>query len=514
MMDQQSPNPKASPAPQLATSGGVQQARRDRLLPVLALSAALLLGGILSTCSPQRSPWEQIRQSNSLTVITFNNATTYYEGPDGPTGFEYDLARRFAEYLRVELRVVTASTPEEMIQRLLKNEAQMAAGLTVTEERSEWLRFGPALYTITPQVVYRSGSRRPRKLESLIEATADKKLLELPLGSSYVSRLSTLEEAHPELHWVENPYANSEELLTRVADGDIDFTIANSHLIKLTARYHPKIRVAFDFDEPRPLAWAFAPEDADTLLPLAETFVAEIQASGELKRTIDRYFSDADNLGYVGAVKFAEHVRTRLPLYEATFKKEAKKHNLDWRLLAAVGYQESHWNPKAVSPTGVRGLMMLTRATAKQMGVRDRTDPIQSIQGGARYLREQIDRQPPEITEPDRTWMALATYNIGHGHMIDVRRLTAQLGGSPWHWVDVRKHLPLLMQARWHQRLRHGYARGREAMRYVANIRSYYDILRWMTTTEEMAPPEGVDPALIPRPDPATRALEIDSPFL
>ena len=474
---------------------------------------ALLTGLVLSTCSPQRSPWQQIQADRVLRIVTYNSATTFYLGPEGATGFEYDVARQFADSLGLELEVVTAENPQEMIRRLLSNEVHMAVGLTVTESRKSELRFAAPIYEIAHQLVYRAGQPRPKDLLSALDES-NEQILEVALGSSHAEYLESLSSQDANLEWVENPYANSEELLYRVADGDIDYTIAHSHLIKLTTRYYPQLRVAFNIGEPQQLAWAFAPEDAAKLMPLAETFLAKAKASGELTRTVHRYFSDADNLGYVGAVKFAEHVRTRLPLYEEAFKQAAVKQQLDWRLLAAVGYQESHWNRSARSPTGVRGLMMLTHATANQMGVSDRTDPYQSIEGGSRYLREQIDRQPPEINEPDRTWMGLATYNIGHGHMIDARELTRQLSGNPYHWIDVRKHLPLLMQARWHRRTQYGYARGREAMRYVANIRSYYDILRWMTSTEEMPPPEGVDPNLIKRPDAPTRALDIDSPIL
>ncbi|MGB1581639.1 MAG: membrane-bound lytic murein transglycosylase MltF [Nevskiales bacterium] len=478
-------------------------------LSFLALAAAV----ILSTCSPKLGPWEQIQRDGVLRLITYNNSTTYYIGPEGPTGFEYDLANQFAQSRGLELEVVTADTPQEMIDRLLNNEAHIAAGLTITPKRLRDIQFSQPIHEIQGQLVYRAGESRPRNVESAITPSENRKLEVLP-GSSHAEQLSEITDEKSDPAWEENPYANSEELLHRVATGHIDYTIAYSHLVIITARYYPQLRVAFDIGAPEQLAWAFAPASVDKLLPRANDFITQLRKSGELTRTVDRYFSSADNLGYVGASKFAEHVKLRLPLYEEAFKEAADKHGLDWRLLAAVGYQESHWLRHARSPTGVRGLMMLTEATAKEMGIPDRTDPFQSIKGGAQYLREQIDRQPPEIVEPDRTWMGLATYNIGHGHMIDVRELTRQLGANPYYWIDVRKHLPLLMQPRWYKRTKYGYARGREAMQYVANIRSYYDILRWMTSTEEMLPPEGVDPELIPRPEPAERALEIDSPIL
>jgi membrane-bound lytic murein transglycosylase F len=155
---------------------------------------------------------------------------------------------------------------------------------------------------------------------------------------------------------------------------------------------------------------------------------------------------------------------------------------MDWRLLAAIGYQESHWNPDASSYTGVRGVMMLTRRTANQLGVSDRLNPEQSIEGGARYFLRLRGRIPNQIREPDRSWMALAAYNLGMGHLEDARVLTKKQGGDPDRWEDISQRLELLSQQQWHQQTRYGYARGFEAKQYVENIRSYYEILIWMDT--------------------------------
>ena len=127
--------------------------------------------------------------------------------------------------------------------------------------------------------------------------------------------------------------------------------------------------------------------------------------------------------------------------------------------------------------------MMLTRATARELGVRNRTDPEESIDGGARYLRNLHGRVSPEAPEPDRTWMTLAAYNLGLGHLHDLQGLTAELGGDPNRWIDLRANLPKLMQPRWYEDLRYGYARGTEARAYVGNIRAYYDLLRWLYPT-------------------------------
>lgn len=201
---------------------------------------------------------------------------------------------------------------------------------------------------------------------------------------------------------------------------------------------------------------------------------------------------------------YLQRINDRLPNYEALFKKVAKDNSLDWKLLAAISYQESHWSPKARSPTGVRGLMMLTLDTARQLGIENRLVPEQSIKGGALYFRQTYYKISDRIQEPDRTWLALAAYNIGFAHLEDARKLVEKRGGNPDNWIDVRESLPLLSQKEWYEQTRHGKARGGEPVTYVENIRRYYDILRWIKYRK-----------LIPeKKEIQIQALAIDSPVL
>ncbi|MEJ2480566.1 MAG: transglycosylase SLT domain-containing protein, partial [Acidihalobacter sp.] len=195
---------------------------------------------------------------------------------------------------------------------------------------------------------------------------------------------------------------------------------------------------------------------------------------------VERNFGHVQDFDYVGTVRYIAHIHERLPAYEPLFKEAAEKTGLDWRLLAAIGYQESHWNPKAISPTGVRGLMMLTLDTAKHIGIANRLNPEQSVMGGAAYLVKLRGWLPASIKEPDRTWFALAAYNVGIGHILDARDIAKRLGKNPNSWTEVKDVLPLLTQRKWYSHTANGYARGREAVRYVQNIRSYYDILMWL----------------------------------
>jgi len=202
-----------------------------------------------------------------------------------------------------------------------------------------------------------------------------------------------------------------------------------------------------------------------------------------------------------GSQLFVQRLNSRLPRFETLFKTVASEFDLDWPLLAAIAYQESHWNPKAVSPTGVRGLMMLTQDTAKEMGVSNRIDPEQSLRGGTRYFLKTRDRIPQDITDPDRTWMALAAYNVGLGHLEDARVLTDRAGKDPDLWEDVREFLPLLQRKKYYSTVRHGYARGGEPVQYVANVRKYTAIISAHAAEKTRRDDKESEPEQAPKPN-------------
>ena len=180
-------------------------------------------------------------------------------------------------------------------------------------------------------------------------------------------------------------------------------------------------------------------------------------------------------------------MRDRLPKLRPYFEEAEALTGIDWRLLAAVGYQESHWQENAVSPTGVRGIMMLTQDTARHVGIKNRLDPRLSIIGGARYLRIVEKKIPDRIDDINRLWLTLAGYNIGFGHLEDARILTQRQGANPDLWLDVKERLPLLRKKAYYSTVKHGFARGNEPVTYVENIRNYYDLLLWFTTTDDLA---------------------------
>ncbi|MCW2483266.1 membrane-bound lytic murein transglycosylase MltF, partial [Candidatus Symbiopectobacterium sp. NZEC135] len=192
---------------------------------------------------------------------------------------------------------------------------------------------------------------------------------------------------------------------------------------------------------------------------------------GTLARLEEKYLGHVGEFDYVDTRTFLSAIDNTLPDLQPLFAKYAS--DIDWKLLAAISYQESHWNPLATSPTGVRGLMMLTRNTAESLNVTDRLDPEQSISGGARYLAHMMEKMPESIPEDEKIWFALASYNMGYAHLLDARKLTEKQKGNPDSWADVKVRLPMLSQKRYYAQTTYGYARGHEAYNYVENIRRY-----------------------------------------
>jgi len=436
----------------------------------------VIIASTLCTCTQAPSVLERIRSAGELRFVTRNSPTTYYLGPGEPRGIEYELAREFADRLGVALHVITASQPWQVVPTLLEGAADIAAtGLAVdADSRRESIELGPSYQQSLQQVIYRRGNRRPRSVEDLIGAK-----IAVIADSDYADALSALRDTRPGLEWIEQADASVEDLVRRVTEGEFDYTVVDSNLFAILRQFHPEARAAFSLSAAKPIAWVL-PDEAGDLREAVSAFFAEITANGELHRITDKYYAAARSFDYVGSRAFVRHTRSRLPALRSAFETAGRQSGFDWRLLAAIAYQESHWRADAVSPTGVRGLMMLTERAASAVNVTDRTDPSQSITGGADYLQRMLDKLPTRIPSQDRLWMALAAYNIGFGHLEDARIITQMNGGNADSWSDVRRHLPLLADEAWHSRVRRGYARGDVPVEYVDNVKRYYQLLQWL----------------------------------
>ncbi len=423
---------------------------------------------------------DQLRAKGEFDVLIRNAPTIMYEGKDGPEGLEYDLIMDFAEFINLKPNFIVKPDTASILESFVKGQGDIAAaGLTKTKDRQQVFSFGPEYQSVQQQVVCRRDGNVPKNTADLVNVS-----LWVTASSSYVGTLKKLKQKHPELVWNDTDAYDTEQLLSQVWEKKIDCTIADSNIVAINRRYYPELVVAFNISEPEPHAWLL-PKGAEELKLVINQWFDFYQSSGELEAVLERNFGYIDSFDYVDTQRFKKQIRKRLPRYQKYFVKAGEKNSIPWTLIAAQSYQESHWRARAKSPTGVRGIMMLTQPTAREMGVKWRLNPKTSIFGGAKYLRKLMNKLPPEIEEPDRTWFALAAYNVGLGHIKDAMKLAVELDKNPNKWSDLSDVLPLLSQRKYFENLRYGYARGHEPVLYVQRIRNFQDILERHITTLE-----------------------------
>lgn len=439
----------------------------------------IIFTALLFSCGTPHVPTalSSLLERESIRVGTVYGAATYYNGAEGPQGFEYELLAGFADYLGVTLDVYPFYNYDEMLQQLEDGNLDIVAtGDAVTSQLMARFDYGPRYQQVKQQLVFQAGTARPRSMQDL-----EAPVVSVTGSSQSFLLYQALENTNSEENknkLVTTEDSDLEELLQQVALGDISYTVADSNRLALQRRRYPNLAVAFTVNDAMPMAWALPRNQDDSVKAALIEYFGTVHQSGWFTVLEDKYFGHIRQFDYVDSRAFNAAAENTLVQYEALFKQYSG--DLDWRLLAAMSYQESHWEPDAVSRTGVRGLMMLTLDTASDWNVDDRTDPEQSIRGGSRYFASLLQRIPARIGEPDRTWMAMAAYNIGMGHLEDARILTERQGGNPDLWVDVKRRLPQLRQKKYYRTTKYGYARGDEALTYVENIRRYYDSLVWL----------------------------------
>lgn len=414
---------------------------------------------------------ERVQETGKIRVVTRNNSNCYYIYRGRPMGFEYELAEAFADYLGVELEIITADW-NDMFGLLATGLGDLiAASLTVTPARQERADFSDPYMSVQQHVIVHKHNHEVSSVDDLNGRT-----VHVRRGTSYEVRLKELADSGIDIEIVLRDNVPTEELIRQVAEKEIEITVADSNIALLNRRYYPAVRMAFPVEEKQSLGWAVRKGD-DGLLAEVDAFFDTIEADGQFGKIYQKYYANVDIFDYVDLRKFHQRIWTRLPKYDEIIKKESRKHDFDWRLVAAVAYQESHWDPRARSYKGVRGLMQLTLTTAKEVGVESRLDPAQSIQGGVKYLRKIYDRFD-EIEGLDRMLFALASYNIGYGHVRDAQKIARDKGLDPLKWASLKKTLPLLRQKKYYKNTKYGYCRGTEPVRYVERILTYYDILK------------------------------------
>lgn len=451
--------------------------QRGALALQLKYRAVLLLtvvfcAAIIYQTYPRQTYLESILESGKITVSTQLSPSNYYVEDDQPGGFEYELLKLFTDYIGVELEIISAIDKGQVLEALRLNNANFAASsLAETVTRKKNFSFSVPYATREVHVVYlqRQGFKPAR---TMADIAGD---IRVPTNSGYTDIMERLNPDHTK--WMSSEYEDVTDLLENVHQQTLTYTLVDADTFNANRSFFPRLKVAFTLPEKLNIAWMTRHRKDQSLITAINDFMSLSETKDAITELNEKYFAPTQSLNLVDTLTFRRHLENRLPQYQEYFMTAAGQTGLDWQFLAAIGYQESHWNPKAVSPTGVRGIMMLTRNTAKEMEVEDRTDAKQSIFGGAHYFKQQVSRLPERIQGPDRVWFGLATYNVGRGHLEDARILTQRAGMNPDKWDDVAKHLPLLSQAKWYKTVKHGYARGREPVIYVRNIRKYLEQL-------------------------------------
>lgn len=448
--------------------------------PAVTIVIFIFYGLMFAGCSSNSfdNPVSPFARANELVVITVEYTDNFYIDNEGNfSGISYDLVNEFAAEIGLDVRFIMMPEVGSALAALHKHQAHFAIGLNIPDEQVSRFISGPVYLHTHHQIAFNTRNIEPRDIQQLIG-----KIIEVPAGSMHEKQLQKIKSEIPELNW-SAVAQSSEELLAKLNKGEIAYTVAASLHIKKANHFYPQVKGAFELDT-SVSQWIFPKYTEKLLIDKVNAFFERIMQEGVLGQLLDSYNGQYHQLSPGDIYFFKQKIHTRLPNFKQHFILAERKTDIDWRLLAALAYQESHWNPQAKSPTGVRGIMMLTRETARRMGIKNLTDTRQNILAGARYLQMLKDKLPESVLEPDRTWMALAAYNQGYGRIIDARALAKQFNLNPDLWIDLKKTLPLLNKKHYASAIKYGHARGDEAVTLTNSVRAYYEILKNVTTED------------------------------
>jgi membrane-bound lytic murein transglycosylase F len=462
---------------------------RRRCLPIRVACLALGIAVVVTACEgPKRLPPPD--QAGELVVMVRPGPGTYFPGLDGePTGLETELARRFAAEQKLPVRFVTPDDATHLIDEVAQGRAHVGAGgLFRPADAPPTPASMPAVgdtpapppagvlwtsgyHAVEPVLIYNADGYKPASWRDL-----DGENVVYVASTGLHPEIEAVRGAHPGVRFEARALPSTAALIGEVSDGRISYAIVASNVAAIARNSYLGFEVAFPVGGRRQLAWAVAPH-LPGLRDDIDRFFVKLARNGTLQRLIDRYFTPLRQVPRIDAATLRERIRTLLPEYRRLFQAAQEATGLEWRLLAAIAYQESQWDPLATSETGVRGIMQLTADTARHLGDIDRLEPKASIAAAAQYLHDLKNKLPPRIREPDRTWLALAAFNIGIGHLEDARILAQKQKLNPDSWSDVKKTLPLLAVPEFYELTKNGYARGGMPVAFVDRVRAYYDVL-------------------------------------
>ncbi|MDG2106150.1 MAG: membrane-bound lytic murein transglycosylase MltF [Gammaproteobacteria bacterium] len=422
-----------------------------------------------------KNDYSRILQNNEIKIVTRFGPSDYYEIKSEENGYTYDVMKGFADFIGVKLIVITMDSLEDAINALNNREVDILANMGITNN----VKTSYAYNKVNQYIVYNSKyTAKPNEINDLngndieiIDSIIIKNNLDSFLKSIDMNLIISKEK-------------NIDEIINLIKDNKIKYTVLNNNELAIFNKYFPEIKIGFTIGESIPSTWAIPENTNHQLEEKLSEYFTQILKTNKLKKFYTKHFTGKLQYTFVGTRSFLADFLNVFPLYEFYFKKYAKLYNHDWRLLASIGYQESKWDKDAVSYTGVRGLMMLTKNTSKEMNVEDREDPIQSIEGGAKYLKKMLRSLPDNINNDDKIWYAIASYNIGFRHIEDAMKMADNEGVDSGNWYLLEPYILRLSQSKYYKNTKYGYARGWETLKYVQNIRQYYDILVFLDSQD------------------------------
>jgi membrane-bound lytic murein transglycosylase F len=431
--------------------------------------------------------FDRIKERGYLTAVVDNSATSYFIYKGQPMGYEYEMLNWLADDLEVELKIIKDNSISSALEKVNRGEADIAAfNLTVTKERKRYVDFTNPLYFVRQVLV----QRKPENWRQMKVHEIENQLIRDPIqltgkkvhvrkSSAFSTRLANLsDEIGGDIIIIEDSSSlEVETLIKMVAEGEIDYTVSDEDVAMLNATYYPIIDVKTPVSFSQQIAWAMR-SNADSLENKVNSWLEERQKETDyyviynkyfknLKRSVDRSYSEFSSVG-----------GDKLSPFDEEIKATAKEIGWDWKLLAALIYQESKFDPKVKSWAGAKGLMQMMEPTAREFGAKNLYDPIQSLEAGGNYinwLQKAFSKQIQDSVE--RQKYVLASYNVGIGHMQDAIRLTKKYGGDPTKWEgNVEKYLLLKSQKKYYTDpvVKYGYCRGEEPVNYVHEILDRY----------------------------------------
>ena len=431
---------------------------------------------------------ESIKQEGILRVVTEFNSISYFIYRGQPMGFQYEMLQELANYMDLQLEVNVSNDLDKNFLDLEEGNVDLIAmNLTITSERKKMVSFTVPFLQTRQVLVQRKPQRWDEMNHKQLESSLIRNQLDLSgktvyvqVGSVYAVRLRSLSNEIGGGIMIKEVQLESEQLVQRVAMGEIDYAICDENVGLVNTLYFPQLDVGTAISFPQNVAWAVH-HQSDSLRVEIDDWLSNHRKTSRYAILYNKYFKNRHSFRSIHS-EYYTLSSGKISNYDEIIKKESERIGWDWRLLASMIYQESRFNPEAESWAGAYGLMQLMPSTANNYGITRSSSPAAQIRAGASFIKWLDDRFIDVIDDQDeRIKFVLASYNIGYGHIQDARRLAERYEDDPniWHG-GVEEWLLKKADPKYYtdQVVKYGYARGIETYNFVKEVINRYEHYR------------------------------------